>query len=165
MATSVGDTELGCGQYDVFFMTRCGGNYVCKADGVTDIAFTRKLNDTSTAEITVAIGDVSNGCCECLASINPWQHEIIIFRNGVSVWAGPIVDIEFDLSSETAKFRARDLSAWLDRRVIELTVQQLACLLLDTILDTAPGTVGADLIRTLVPRYVPWHVRGSTTRW
>lgn len=106
---------LGCGQYRVFVQTRGGQFYVCELLDLTDLSFSRVLNETSEASVTA-----TTGCCGCLAEVNPWQHEIAIFRNDELVWVGPIIDLEFDAAAETIKIYAKDLLVWADNRVVEL---------------------------------------------
>jgi hypothetical protein len=115
-----GGYQLGCGSYEVYFKQRCGGDYVCRADRLLSLSYNRILNDTSVAKVTVGLRGTSEECCLCLGGLNPWEHEISIFRNGIEVWVGPIVEIEFDTANDKATFTARDLSTWLERRVVEL---------------------------------------------
>ena len=65
--------------------------------------------------------DVSNvgamaDCCELLGGINPYEHELGIYRDDVRVWSGPVVDISFP--SETVIIDCEDLSSWLKVREI-----------------------------------------------
>src|SRR5690606_19038527 len=64
----------------------------------------------------------ADDCCNQLSEINPWQHEIHIFRNGELVWCGPIVDMSFDNAQGLATIEAKDLFAWMDRRFIRCTI-------------------------------------------
>lgn len=121
MAFTDSSIYLGCGTYDVYFREKCGiTRYKCRVPKVTGIQYNRQLNETSEAQITVALGGYDEACCECIGDINPWQHEIAIFRDGMEVWTGPIVEIQFDYGNDKATFYARDLSAWFDHRVVEL---------------------------------------------
>lgn len=110
------DYQLGCGEYRVLVQKRCASQFECELRGVSSISFNRVLNEISEATIEVGI----DGCCECLADVNPWQHEIAIFRNEALVWVGPIVDMDISEANDKAVFYARDLLAWADRRVVEL---------------------------------------------
>lgn len=115
--------EIGCGSYEVYFKQKCGGDYVCRAERVLSLSYNRILNDTSVAKVTLGLRGTSEECCLCLGRLNPWEHEISIYRNGQEVWVGPIVEIEFDTANDKATFTARDLSTWLERRVVELRGQ------------------------------------------
>lgn len=108
--------ELGCGVYTVLVQSRCGGQYFCMLNA-SDISFNRVLNDISQATVKVPI---KGTCCECLSDVNPWQHELAIFRNEELVWVGPIIDMEFDMVDEIATIFAKDLLTWADHRLVEL---------------------------------------------
>lgn len=110
---------LGCGTYEAYFMERGGGSFVCRARNITSINWGRVLNEVSEASITVALSGQDGDCCACIGSINPWEHEIALFRDGVEVWCGPITNAEIDLNSLTATFNAKDLFVWTDYRWIE----------------------------------------------
>lgn len=115
---SVTDYKLACGAYSVMIMERCGARFKCVVDGFTDLTFNRTLNDVSMATVKVAM---RGACCACLAEVNPWQHELAIFRNTELVWIGPIQRIKFDIDAENATIEAKDLFAWADHRLLELT--------------------------------------------
>lgn len=110
--------QLGCGIYDVFIFTRGLGQIVGRIP-FNQVTWTRILDDTSTAEITV--NGVSNvgpmeSCCALLGSIEPWKHELGIYRNGLREWSGPITKVSYP--SETVIIDALDLSGWLTIRTL-----------------------------------------------
>lgn len=78
------------------------------------------MNDVSTASVTIALNGLDDECCDCIATVNPWEHELAVFRNGVEVWVGPVVNGTIDLAGLTASYEARDLSAWFDHRWVEV---------------------------------------------
>jgi hypothetical protein len=107
---------LGCGIYDVFIFTRGLATIVGRIP-FNQLQWERVLDDTSTAQVTV--NGVSNAgamgrCCALLGSVTPWEHEIGIYRDGLRVWSGPVMDVTFP--SETVVIDAADLSAWLSVR-------------------------------------------------
>lgn len=110
---------LGCGAYRALYRRRNTLTaYVCEADLVSG-SYSRVLNDVSTAEVSVRIKGDSEECCGCYGQLNPWEHELAIFRDGTEVWCGPITNIELDFKSGVGTVQARDLMAWADVRVIE----------------------------------------------
>lgn len=111
---------LGCGTYDVYFKTRGGRTNVCRALNATSISFERKLNDTSTASMTVVTNGISEECCRCYAEIRPWKHEMAIYRDNKLVWVGPITSAVHRQGGLEIDFTARDLSTWFDKRWINL---------------------------------------------
>lgn len=110
---------LGCGVYEVYFKTRGGDYFVCRALNMTNLTWGRKLNGVSEASITFAMSGSQGNCCGCIAQINPWQHEMSVYRNGEEVWCGPVTGGEVDEAAGTARFDAKDLSAWFGKRWVE----------------------------------------------
>jgi len=94
---------------------RCGGSFVCELTDVTDIKFNRILNEVSEATVTATFA-----CTSCMSYVDPWRHEIAIYRNDEQVWVGPIIDIEFNTSDQTIVIYGKDLMTWADHRVVEL---------------------------------------------
>ena len=111
---------LGCGQYEVYFKSRGGGQFICRALNLTQVSYGRKLNDVSEASVTFGIRGLEGDCCECVAAINPWEHEMAVYRDGAEVWCGPITGGELDQAGLSMRFDAKDLSAWFDHRWVEI---------------------------------------------
>lgn len=112
--------RLGDGTYEVYFKTRGGERFLCRARNITSVSWSRKMNDVSTASVNISLNGLDDECCDCIATVNPWEHELAIFRNGVEVWVGPVVNGTIDLAALTATYEARDLSAWFDHRWVEV---------------------------------------------
>ena len=109
---------LGCAQdYQATLHYQGGRQLFTQLDGLTALSWGRKLDDYSEASVTVAKRDASAGCLHQAGRAQPWAHELTIYRDGGIVWQGPIVEIEETRSELT--FTARDMLAWLDRRVID----------------------------------------------
>lgn len=118
---SAGGFGLGCAEsYDVFIAER-GGRRLLMSVPWSSLEWARALDETSEANVQVdgVAGDAYTACCEGLANIDPWAHELCIYRNGVRVWAGPLTSILY--TDEGITLPAKDLSAWLDRRRIHDT--------------------------------------------
>lgn len=81
---------------------------------VSECEFSRVLDDFS--EATVVIPLASTECCSILNQIHTWHHELQLFRDGVYVWSGPIVNIKGNRTSVTIV--ARDLFALIEKRII-----------------------------------------------
>jgi len=112
--------KLGCGQYEAYFKTRGGDTFVCRILNLTSLTWSRKLNDVSEASVTFGLKGFEGDCCSCIANINPWEHELSIYRDGEEVWCGPVTGGEMDMATDTVRFDAKDLSTWFDRRWIEI---------------------------------------------
>jgi hypothetical protein len=111
---------LGCGTYEVYFNTRGGGTHIFRARNLIQVTWNRTLNEVSEAQISFALNGQDEACCNGVGTINPWQHEISIYRSGVEVWCGPVINATIDLEKMTATYQAKDLSAWFDHRWVEL---------------------------------------------
>ncbi|WP_146229034.1 poly-gamma-glutamate hydrolase family protein [Streptomyces sp. NWU339] len=88
------------------------GAIVAEASVLTDVEWSRLLNDTSTAQVTVMPDE---DCCQQMGQVRSWRHQLYIYRNGVFVWGGPILSVEW--SAGQVDVFAADISAWLARRV------------------------------------------------
>lgn len=89
-----------------------GGATVADATDLVAVEWNRLLNDTSTASVTVA---PDADCCQKLGNVRSWRHSLYIYRNGIYVWGGPVLNVEWR-DGEVEVF-AGDISAWLARRV------------------------------------------------
>lgn len=106
---------LGCGEYRLFVQERCATRYVAELKGATSISYGRRLDEISEAEITLG-----SACCADLNDVNPWQHELAIYRNDEQVWVGPIVDMDLSPVDDTVNIFAKDLLEWTNHRLVEL---------------------------------------------
>ena len=114
--TSAG--RLGCGVPSVFITARCSSSMTCQIDlaDITKLTWTRRMDEVSEAEVEIGLtGDSSQTCCACLANVEPFCHELHIWRDGQEVWVGPIEAIRYERDRVTIK--ARDSLAWLDVRI------------------------------------------------
>lgn len=112
---------LGCGTYEVYFKYRGGDTYLGRARDLTGLQWGRRLNEVSEASVTIALnGTDSEECCGLAASVNPWEHEMSINRDGTEVWCGPVTNGEIDEDGAQVSFDAKDLSAWYDHRWVEV---------------------------------------------
>ena len=118
---TVTDNRLGCGEYEAVIMTR-GGQQIVGFLPVSSAEWHRVLDDTSTGQAVIGGvgGALSRECCKTLDVIEPWVHELGLFRSGQRAWCGPIVEPVMDRNSDSATIAARDVSVWLDRRVLHV---------------------------------------------
>lgn len=133
--------RLGCGVVDVFVTARCGEGVTCVLDGVTTVAYDRRLDDVSEARVIIDLGgDVQATCCACLPDVEPWCHELHIWRDGEEAWVGPIQEITYSYSQ--IEIKAKDSLAWLGVRIppidIDFTVSTTDVVdIADFVIDTA----------------------------
>lgn len=113
-------STLGCGQYEVYIKTRGGGSFVTRILNLTNVAWARKLNTSSEASVTFNLRGLEGDCCDFVPYINPWEHELSIYRDGEEIWCGPITGGQINQSATSVRFDAKDLSAWFMRRWVEI---------------------------------------------
>jgi hypothetical protein len=115
--------RLGCGDARAEVWTRGGGARVIDLPNITAVEYNRVRSDTSLGSVTmdgVAIA-ADPSCCAILDTVRPWKHELHIYRDDARAWLGPINEIALDGPSLVIK--ARDVSAWLDKRFVHVTHQ------------------------------------------
>ncbi|MFI9026294.1 hypothetical protein [Streptomyces sp. NPDC053560] len=101
----------GCGTHTALITDRDGAS-VSPVQTLTDVEWTRVLDDTSTARIVV---NPDGDCCERLGQVRAWRHFLNIWRGRDPVWSGPILQAEW--SRGQMEVWAADVLAVLDRRV------------------------------------------------
>jgi hypothetical protein len=109
---------LGCGIYEAMIFTRGLGEIVGMVP-FGQVDWTRVLDDVSTGQLTidgVANRSQLQRCCRLLGEVNPWEHELAIYRSGYRVWSGPIISLT--LPPNQVIINAFDLSAWLGARLL-----------------------------------------------
>lgn len=82
----------------------------------SSLTWHRALNDTSEATLTINLSSGNAECCALASQLRTWGHQIRISRDGVLVWEGPIVDLDY--GREALVITARDVVTWLARRVV-----------------------------------------------
>lgn len=108
--------RLGCGDYTVVVTDRCGSPRLCELINVSDIQWSRRLDDVSEATFLVPLSSGKDeSCCDCLGDIFPLCHEIQVFRNSELVWCGPVWNVTY--RPEEVEIYARDVLAWTELRV------------------------------------------------
>ncbi|MEU5834461.1 hypothetical protein ABZ820_12425 [Streptomyces diacarni] len=106
----------GCGTHTARIIDRSGAT-VSGTNVLTEVEWTRALDDTSTARIVV---NPDGDCCERLGRVRSWRHKLLIYRDDTFVWGGPILQVEWSLGQ--TEIWAGDVLAWLDRRVPHQTM-------------------------------------------
>ena len=109
--------NLQCGDYEVYVAERGGSTLVCRLRGITEVSYNRILNEFSECRVSVAM---NADCVSALADVNPWKHELLVFRNSELAWIGPLIDLTYAPADSRIKLYARDLMAWTEKRFIEL---------------------------------------------
>lgn len=112
-------TLLGCGENRLVIFDRCATRQVCDlTDNLSSLTYGRVMDDTSGSVGVISLaGQGDANCCSCIRDMRTWINSGVIVRDGEVVWGpGPVTNIL--TLSETATITIRDISAWLDVRVI-----------------------------------------------
>jgi hypothetical protein len=102
---------VGCGTHQARVVDR-NGALIAEADVLLEVEWTRVLDDISSARILV---QPEGDCCEGLANVRSWRHNLQVFRDGHGVWEGPVLTPSW--KAEGVEISAVDVLGWLDRRV------------------------------------------------
>jgi hypothetical protein len=114
-APSPGDL-LGCGVYTVYVTARGGGRPLFSLP-FTSLSWERVESATGSASILIdGISNYGEDCCKHLSELEPWKHEVRIYRDNQAMWWGAVTGRKLD--NEQATVEARDLSVWSQRRRI-----------------------------------------------
>lgn len=112
--TGVPQGALGCGEYRVFVYAQGGKQMIGEIEPLSDMNFKRLRDGISNCLLH------SNGygsdCCTMYANLRCWMHELVVFRNGVRVWEGPITRIGYSVGS--VEIEAKDVMGYLYRRAM-----------------------------------------------
>lgn len=82
---------LGCpASYSVHVGARGGGKLLGRLEGVTAVGWDRKLNGVGALSVAIAKERTTPDCCRLLAAIEPWAHELHIYRDSDEVACGPV---------------------------------------------------------------------------
>jgi hypothetical protein len=104
---------LGCGTYNVYVYEQGGQHLLGEITPIVALSFTRVRDDVSSCLIqTNGLGD----CCDFYATLRSWMHELVVFRDGVRVWEGPVTRIGY--STDLVEIEARDVMQYLYRRIM-----------------------------------------------
>lgn len=107
---------LGCGSWTVQ-VARRGGAPIEIEVAASSVRMTRTEDEVSTADITFPVAEVPDWCLGALADLRPWVHEVSLLRDGEQAWVGPISS-QVTFTASTVTVQARDLFAWMERRVL-----------------------------------------------
>jgi hypothetical protein len=106
---------LGSGTYQVMVTDRGGLVPLGMLDGIERLTLKRPRDDTGSCMLILA--GLTQQCQKLVADIHPVRHEIVILRNGMRVWEGPITRLAF--YGERVEIDAYDVTWYLSRRVLD----------------------------------------------
>lgn len=106
--------SLDTGTYKVMVYDRGGLIPRGEITPVTQISWGRKRDDISNCILQITEFGSDGG--EFMGTLRSWMHEIVLFRNGVRVWEGPITRITY--FADAMEIEAKDVMAYLYRRIM-----------------------------------------------
>ncbi|CAL9431594.1 hypothetical protein SUDANB21_02062 [Streptomyces sp. enrichment culture] len=109
-------SSAGCGVHSASVIDR-DGSVIAHANVLVSVEWSRVLDDVSTAHVVI---NPDGDCCAQLGRVRSWRHKLVIARDEVTVWEGPIINPEW--SHGQVELWASDILVWLDRRVPHQTV-------------------------------------------
>lgn len=101
---------LGAPEWNVY-LTERGGERILLEIPYSAFYCGRRINNIGNGSVEIA-----GNCCDFITDVLPAAHEIVAYRDGVQVWAGPVTDLLY--SSDNSTIGARDLGQWFDWRLI-----------------------------------------------
>lgn len=104
---------LGCVATHTYTITDRGGGVVAASGILTYVQWSRIINDSSTASVRIAVS--GNDCCAQLGNIRSWRQTLNIYRGGMFVWSGFIVNVDWKF--DEVNVDAIDIIGLMDRRV------------------------------------------------
>lgn len=110
-------STFGSGSW-VCQLTGRGGSPIRAEIPFASLSRRKVLNTFGSVSINLdAAGDSRSICCEAFNSTEPWRDEVILYRDGVLDYAGPI--ITQSMTAESASITSNDLFYWMDQRFLD----------------------------------------------
>lgn len=106
------ESRLGCGNNEVHVYRRGGQVYVGHITPLVDVTWTRKRDDISNCLVSTNGTEKS----ALLDAIEPWVHELVVFRDGERVWEGPVVRATDE--PDGFHIEAKDVLGYAYRRIL-----------------------------------------------
>lgn len=107
---------LGIGDYQFVIADRGGITRLGVIDATITMNMTRPRDDTGSCNLNIA--SPSGACCAFLANVRTVRHELIVFRDGVRVWEGPITRLAY--FKDRIELDAKDITWYMSRRALEM---------------------------------------------
>lgn len=104
---------LGNPSYEIVLANRGGAGTRALTEEFAALRWTRGLDALTSASVVL-----SPDCGQGWWGATPWAHELLIYRCGILVWGGPVVEVE--IAHDGITIDARDLTAWWERREVSL---------------------------------------------
>lgn len=106
---------MGLSHHRVFVMDRGGYRRMFEIKNISALQWGRVRDDKSQAQITIA-NDAAQRQAKNLNQIDAARHEIVIFRDGIRSWEGPIRLVSY--TANQVVINANDICDYLDTRIM-----------------------------------------------
>lgn len=103
-------------QYGVSFYDRGGRNHLFDLDDAVNLSYGRQRDAISAATVNLNVTQ-QLAQSKYLQLLEPGRHEMVIWREGVRVWEGPIIG-PLGYTSSALQIAAQDVSYYLYRTVL-----------------------------------------------
>lgn len=125
--------SLGQGDYTASIVFSSSPTTTIAVMPFSEIKWQRVNNKTSSASLVVPGADGGIECCGVFGGLRPWDHMLVVERNGYVVWDGPIIGWTRDPSGDLT-IRALDRSSLFSKTLVGKTQLFPAGSALETIL-------------------------------
>lgn len=106
--------SLGCGNNRVYVYQQGGRVRVGEITSIQQVIWRRQRDDISNCVVDTSGFD--SDCGDLLKNLRCWQHELVVFRDGVRVWEGPITRLTY--TADNVEVEAKDVMGYLYRRIM-----------------------------------------------
>jgi len=106
---------LGIGTHRVYVYDKGGEYRLGEITPIAQLEWNRARDDISTATITTA--GFGPECCGLMGGLKAMRHELVIFRDSVRVWEGPITMLTY--ASDRVTITAHDVMYYIYRRILK----------------------------------------------
>lgn len=111
----IGSATLGCDpQYDVYVGPACGDTRMIDLYEIAGFEYNRLLDGTSEAELVITADGNQRLCRTLFNRLVEWRQHLIIKRNGLTVWRGPLMATQY--TPDEVIITAKDPTVWWSRR-------------------------------------------------
>lgn len=149
---------LGTGVNEAVIYQRGGTRRLFTVPAVAKLEWGRSLDAVSRSTIDTAPGRSDSrtwaDCCNDLTQVQPWAHEIVMYRSGERVWEGPVRKVTQGRSG--VQITASDVLGWSERRV------QAAAIAATVGLTTQATAAFTAMFTGVVPNVLPYVQLGGT---
>lgn len=108
---------LGCGTWTAYLAER-GGEVLVDEIDASRLSVNYVLNGEGSADVTLnSSADRWARCCQMLSAVEPYRHEVHLYRGQQLAFAGPVIQVISGRGN--ARIVAADLYHWMTKRFLD----------------------------------------------